>query len=357
MSILDRYIVRTILGSVLLVMMVLLVLGGLVVFISQQRAIGVGHYTLAGALWFTALNLPQSAYEMLPITALIGSLIGLGTLARGSEITVIRATGLSVARLCGAALIAAGLLMAIEAVVGEFVAPQLQEAANQQRAFSQYDTISFGGGTGAWVRDGNLILNVARQSSSRQFAGMQVFELSAQHQLLSIGRAARATAAGHHRWLLGGYAASRFDGNRVIARQPGEKVLTSNVSAGFLGFAVQDPEQMTLRSLWDLISYLHANSVDAGQYVFAFWSRIARTVAIAFSVLLAVPFVLGSMRSAGAGTRTLLGLAIGIAFFLLQRLIESGAVVFHLNPIILAWLPTALLATVTMLLLARASRV
>ena len=354
MSILDRYVVRSILGAVLLVTVVLLVLSGLVMFISQQGAIGVGHYTLVDALWFTMLNLPQQTYDLLPIAALIGSLIGLGTLASGSEITVIRATGVSVARLAGAALIAAGLLMGFEALLGEFVAPQLQQVANEQRVFSQYDTISFGGGTGAWVRDGDLILNVARQSGSRQFGGMQVFELSPQHRLLAVGRAAQATADGNRKWVLGDYAASRFEGDRVIARPPGNKILTSNVTAGFLGFVVQDPQQMTLRSLWDLIAYLHANSTDAGQYVFAFWSRIARTVAIAFAVLLAVPFVLGSMRAAGAGTRTLLGLSIGIRFFLLQRLIESGTIVFHLDPVILAGLPTVLLATVTMLLLVRA---
>ena len=70
-------------------------------------------------------------------------------------------------------------------------------------------------------------------------------------------------------------------------------------------------------------------------------------------MLLAVPFVLGSFRSAGAGTRMMLGLLIGIGFFLLQRLIESGTVVFQLNPVLLAWLPTALLALVTFVLLAR----
>jgi len=117
---------------------------------------------------------------------------------------------------------------------------------------------------------------------------------------------------------------------------------------------VQDPEQLTLSSLWQLIDYFHTNSLDARQYVFAFWSKIARTLAIAFSVLLALPFVLGSMRSAGSGTRTMLALVIGILFFLLQRLIESGTIVFNLDPVILAWLPTALLAAVTLLLLARA---
>jgi lipopolysaccharide export system permease protein len=72
-----------------------------------------------------------------------------------------------------------------------------------------------------------------------------------------------------------------------------------------------------------------------------------------FAVLLAIPFVLGSMRSAGTGTRMMLGLLIGIGFFLLQRLIESGTVVFQLNPVLLAWLPTALLALLTLVLLAR----
>ena len=89
-------------------------------------------------------------------------------------------------------------------------------------------------------------------------------------------------------------------------------------------------------------------------YLFAFWSRIARTVAIAFAVLLPVPFVLGSLRSAGAGARAAVGMMLGIGFFLLQRLIESGTLVFDLNPITLAWLPTALLALVSMVFLARA---
>jgi len=354
MTLLDRYIVRSVLGGVGMIMAVLLVLGGLFLFISQQGDIGVGHYTVADALWYTLLNLPQQVYQLLPITALIGSLIGLGQLARGSEITVIRATGISVSRLAGTVLIAAVALIAFEGLLGEFVAPQLMEAANQQKAFSQFDSVGFGGGTGAWVRDGDLILNVARQSGSRHFVGMQVFELSPRHTLVAIGHAASATAVGHRKWLLGGYTESRFTAQGVTTRAPGRKVLQSNVTAGFLGLAVQDPEQLTLRALWQVIGYFHANSLDARQYLFAFWSKIARTVAIAFSVLLAIPFVLGSMRSAGAGARTMLGLVIGIAFFLLQRLIESGTIVFHLNPVVLAWLPTALLATVTLLLLGRA---
>jgi lipopolysaccharide export system permease protein len=354
MSVLDRYIVRAILGTVLMVMAVFLVLGALFVFIDQQKDVGVGHYTALSALWYSLLNLPQQAYELLPITALLGSLLGLGTLARGSELTVMRSTGMSVARLASIAMLAGLLLVLFEVLLGEFLAPPLQATARAQKAFSKLSNVSFGGGGGAWVRDGDLILNVAGQSSQRQFGSMQIFELSPQHRLIALGHATHAAAGVRGKWLLSDYRESRFEADNVTTQAPGQRVLESNVSAGFLGLAVEDPKQLTGRSLWRLIHYFQSNSLDAREYVFAFWSRIARTVGVLFAVLLAIPFVLGSLRSAGAGTRMMLGLLIGIGFFLLQRLIESGSVVFNLNPVVLAWLPTTLLALATLMLLMRA---
>src|SRR5438105_14340487 len=113
MSVLDRYVVRAILSSVLLVMLVVLVLGALFVYIDQQDDIGTGHYTALGAFWYTLLNMPQLAYELLPITALIGSLLGLGSLPRGSELTVGRASGVSIGRVAGMALLARLLLILV----------------------------------------------------------------------------------------------------------------------------------------------------------------------------------------------------------------------------------------------------
>jgi lipopolysaccharide export system permease protein len=353
MSVLDRYIVRAILGAVALVMAVVLVLGALFIFLDQQNDVGTGRYTALRAFWFTLLNMPQLAYELLPIVALIGSLLGLGSLARGSELTVIRATGVSIARLASMALLAGLLLVLFEVLLGEFLAPPLQQAAREMKAFSKLNNVSFGGGSGAWVRDGDLILNVAGQSSARQFGTMQVFELSPEHRLLSIGRAERSVAGPKGAWLLSDYTESRFEGETVTARPPGERVLQSKVSAGFLGLAVEDPKQLTSRSLYRLISYFRSNGLDTREYVFAFWSRIARTVAVIFTVLLAIPFVMGGLRSSGTGTRMLIGLLLGVGFFLLQRLIESGTIVFNLNPVVLAWLPTTVLALVTVTLLAR----
>jgi lipopolysaccharide export system permease protein len=351
---LDRYLMRAILGSVALVMSVLLVLGGLFLFIGQQDDIGVGGYSAAQAFLFVLLNLPQQAWDLMPIAALIGSLIGLGSLARGSEISVMRATGISPLRMAGAGGVAALLLIFLAVLLGEFLAPPLQQVARQQKAFSKFSDVSFGDRGGAWVRDGGLILNVARQSGERQFGGMQIFELSPDHRLVAMGRADSATAGANRVWLLRGYAESRFTLDRVLASASGQRTLNSAVSADFLGLAVANPGQLELATLWRLIRYYGGNGLDTRPYEFAFWSRIARTVAIFFAVLLAIPFVLGSLRSAGSGARTLVGLLLGIGFFLLQRLIESGTFAFGLNPVLLAWLPTVLMAVLSTTLLLRA---
>jgi len=354
MSILNRYFMRSILTYVLMVMVVVLVLCALYVFIDQQDDIGTGRYNALSAFWYTLLNLPQFAYQLLPIGALVGSLVGLGALARGSELTVIRATGVSVMHLAFIALGAALVLIVVEVLLGEFLAPTLQQAAREQKAFAKLNNVSIGGGSGAWIRDSDLILNVAGQSGERQFGGMQIFELSPQHRLLALGHAQHATAGAKGKWLLSDYTESRFDGDAVRAAPPQQRTLESNVTAGFLGLAVQDPDQLTSRALWRLIDYFKTNSLETREYVFAFWSRIARTVAIAFCVLLAIPFVLGPLRSSGAGARMLMGLVLGIAFFILQRFIETGTLFFNLNPVVLAWTPTALLGAVTIGLLARA---
>jgi lipopolysaccharide export LptBFGC system permease protein LptF len=55
----------------------------------------------------------------------------------------------------------------------------------------------------------------------------------------------------------------------------------------------------------------------------------------------------------GPGAHTLVGVLIGIAFFFLQNLVESGALVFNASPLVLAWFPTTLLALVATIFITR----
>ncbi|MGB8327727.1 MAG: LPS export ABC transporter permease LptG [Steroidobacteraceae bacterium] len=353
MSLLDRYILRTILASVGLVMGVLIALGGLFMFIEQQDDIGVGRYTAGAAFSFVLMNLPQQLYDFLPMAALIGTLVGLGGLARGSELTAMRAAGVSVARIAGSAVIAGLVLIGVAVIIGEYLAPPLQSAAREQKVHRKWATAGFSASGGAWVRDGNLIINVERQTAELSYGGMTVFEFTPDQRLRSIGRAAMATGDSSRRWSLRDYAQSRFDGTTVSARREPAHLLTSNVSAGFIGLAVAEPRHLETRKLVSVLRNLRENGLDTRAHLFALWSRIARTVGIVFACLLAVPFVFGSSRSAGTGARLMLGVMLGVAFYLLQDMVDSSTLAFQLNPVVLAWVPTALLAAVSLALVAR----
>ncbi|HEV7608621.1 MAG TPA: LPS export ABC transporter permease LptG [Steroidobacteraceae bacterium] len=353
MNLLDRYVIRAVLGGVFVVLAVLLTLGAVWLFANQQDDIGVGTYTALDAFWFVLLNMPQQVYEMMPIAVMIGALLGLGSLARGSELTVMRAAGISVWRIAGSVVMAGFLLMALAVVCGEFLAPPLQAMAKQQKLLSKFSTITFAGRSGPWVRDGNLLINVAQQSGGAEFGGMVIIELTDDHELKSVASASTASVLPDGSWKLSHFASTTFGGERIESQHEESRQFASSVGGDFLALTVSTPRQLETRVLWNLIRHLKQNDLASGEQEFAFWSRIARTTAILFAALLAVPFVFGSLRSAGSGARTLLGVLIGVSFFLVQRMLESGALVFDASPLVLAWFPTALLASAAVILVAR----
>lgn len=353
MNLLDRYVIRAVLGGVAVVLIVLLTLGALFLFAGQQDDIGQGTYSGLDAFWFVLLNVPQQVYELMPIGVLIGALLGLGQLARGSELTVMRAAGVSVWRIAGSVVMAGALLTVLAVVCGEFIAPPLQALAKQQKALAKFSNISFANRGGAWVRDGNLLINVMEQSGNAEFGGMRIFELSPEHTLLSVASASTATVQPDGQWQLSSYRRTRFGGDVVEADKDANRIFETKVGGDFLELTVTLPRQLSTGVLWKLMQHLRENGLDTAPQEFAFWSRIARTVAIVFAALLAVPFVFGSLRSAGSGSRTLVGVLIGMAFFLVQRMLESGALVFDASPLVLAWTPTVLLATASIFFVAR----
>jgi lipopolysaccharide export system permease protein len=353
MNLLDRYLMRAMLGGVLLVMIVLMTLFALFLFANQQDDIGQGAYSTLDALWFVLLHIPRQVYDLMPIAVLIGALLGIGQLARGSELTVMRAAGISVWRVAGSVAMAGFLLVIVAVLCGEALAPPLQAMAKQQKALAKFSNISFASRGGAWVRDGNLLINVMEQTGGNQFDGMRIFELSPDHGLLSVASATTASVRADGTWKLSQYKRTRFGGATVESDFETSRTFESRVGGDFLGLTVAQPNQLSTRVLWGLMRHLRENGLDATAQEFAFWSRIARTTSIVFAALLAVPFVFGSLRASGTGTRTLIGVLIGLSFFLVQRMLESGAVVFDASPFVLAWTPTFLLGAAALILIAR----
>ncbi|MET0661266.1 MAG: LPS export ABC transporter permease LptG [Steroidobacteraceae bacterium] len=353
MSILARYVIRDVLLYTLLVVLVLTILSGLYLFITQQDDIGTGNYTLGSAFLWVGLNLPQYVFQLLPIAALIGTLLGLGNLARAGELTVMRAAGVSVLRLAGWVASAGLILMMLASLLGEFVAPRMEQYARQLKTFQKYRDVSLTGDRNAWAKDGDTILSLQQQSSATQYGGVLVIRLTPLKRLDTVGRASTATLEPDGRLLLRNYVSSQIVEDEVRAHREGTAQLSTRLSREFLGLAVVEPDAVPLTGLRTYIAHLQANGLEATRYEIAFWARIARTCAIVVVVMLAIPFSFGPMRSTGTGARMVVGILIGTAFFLVARMLESGGAVFDLQPFLIGWLPVWMLAAVTIVALLR----
>ncbi len=356
MNILDRYLYRTVLVYTALAMALLLMLGALLMFISQQSDIGIGTYSTGDAFLYTLLNLPQQAFELLPIGALIGALMGLGHLASGSELVVTRASGVSVWRIAIPVGLAGVTLALVMYGIGEYAAPPLAQFAKREKTTDKLADVSFAGSSSAWVKDGNLILRVQTGEVDRAVGGVWLFRLDGATKLRSVERAdsiENVSAADPGRWSLHNVAASRFGDNHVSGESLGSETMQSSVNPEFLDLAATDPQLLTLRGLGSYIDHLRRNNLETASYEIGYWARIGRLFAVVVVTLMALPFVFGPLRTTGAGARTVIGVMLGVVFFLLLRTIENGGQLFGVKPVLVGCLPVAVIGVATLFAISR----
>jgi len=352
-NIIDRYVYRTVIAYTAMAMAVLLTLGALFVFISEQSDIGVGNYSAGDALLFTFLNVPQQAFELLPIGAMIGALMGLGNLAAGSELVVTRASGVSVWRFAWPVGLAGVTLALAMFGLGEYAAPPMAQFAKREKTTAKLADVSFAGQSGAWVKDGNLILRVQTGEVGQVFGGVSLFVLNGETELASVQLAERISIGEPGKWHLHNVLTTRFGADHIDAGSTPELTIKSTVNPAFLGLAATDPDLLTLRGLAGYIDHLRRNNLETASFEIGFWSRVARMFAVVVVTLLALPFVFGPLRTTGAGTRTVIGVLLGVLFFLITRTVENGGQLFGLNPALVGWLPTAVIGICTLVAIAR----
>src|SRR5690606_14415985 len=138
---------------------VLLGLGVMLSLVGVFGDVGEGRYGAVEALAYTADTVPRRAYTMFPTAAGIGSLLALGRLAATSELTALRAIGLSRRGLTITVGAALALLTLLMVVTGETAGPWGQRRADALKASSRSDDLIVAEYAGVWAREGAVILN------------------------------------------------------------------------------------------------------------------------------------------------------------------------------------------------------
>ena len=353
MSILDRYLLRAIARSSLLIMLVLLALSGFINLVDQLKDVGVGRFGTTDALFMVLFLWPRHVFDMFPMAVLMGSMFGLGALANHSELIAIRAAGVSLGRLVWATLLAGTVLAGVDAVDGEFIVPPAERFAQTYKAELQQEQNSISRLAGAWFRDGPRIVNILQVQGQTRLSGVYTYEFEPDGRLLAVGRAASAELEADKALILRDYVMTLVDGDVASVDHIGEQRIETELAADLLESSVIEPESMSAAQLLEYSRYLRDNDLESVRYELAFWSRFATVAAVAVMAVLALPFVFGTLRSGGQGVRLLIGILVGVIFFLAGGALADSATVYGVAPVAAAVIPVGLLLLATGVGLAR----
>lgn len=342
MRVLDLYIGKAVIGGAFLVMCVLLSLFVFIEFISELDVIGRGDYGAWEAFRYVLLSVPRLTYELMPMASLLGSLIGLGALASNNEIVIMRASGISLARITWAAL-KAGLLLVFFAIwVGEWVVADAEQSATEIRSSALAGNKSVRTADGFWTRDATDFINVRNVLPGGRLVGVYIYEFDAAHELRRISTARSATYE-RGQWHLEQVRRSEISRDGVTTEVLPSLVWGSQLSPDLLDIIAIKPDSLSVSGLYKYIRYLRLNGLSSGRYEVEFWTKIALPFATCVMVFAALPFVFGPLRSVGVGQRMLIGVLVGIGFYLFNQTVSYVGLVYEFDPLLSAVLPTVLL--------------
>ncbi len=353
MNLLERYLWKNILVSILVTWLALSMLFALFDFLSELGDTQAEtRYGALQALLYVLYKLPRTLYTNFPYAVLIGSLMGLGNLAAHSEITAMRAAGLSIRRIVFTTL-KLGLMLALGAfALGEWLVPN-SEAHAQNFKMNMLQKQVARSSEGTWLKNGEQLLHIDRIWSEQRIDGITVYHIDPQRGGISRILRAQGALKTEQRWVIQRAEEQRFtDSGVTVTRyetlnEPG--LLPDNI----LSIASVRPEQLAAHELAEFIKHQNENALSSERFELEFWKHFTTPLSTLVMLILAAPLVFGFQRNTGAGQRIFIGIIIGITYLLLDRIISRTGLVYGLSPLISATLPLVLFSGIGLFMLKR----
>lgn len=348
----DGYVMRTVGGAMLLVMVVVLSLDIIFAFIAELDDTRNNYQTLQ-ALWYVFLTLPRRIYDYLPLGAFMGCLVGLGSMASSSELTVIRAAGVSLKRIVWSAMKPALVVVVLGVAIGEYVAPPAERVAQSTKAVALGAGTNVASASGVWHREGDVFMHLNAVQPNGVLHGVSLFRFDDQRQLTSASFAERAIYQGDY-WLLENVRTTHIEERETRLETHRTRRWETGLSPSVLSVLIVKPENLSMTGLYTYANYLGKQDLNASPYWLAFWKKALMPLGTAVMVLVAISFIFGPLRSVTMGFRVFTGLLVGLLFKYMQDLLGPMSLVYGFNPLLAILIPIAINAVVGAVLMKRA---
>ncbi|UJF23981.1 LPS export ABC transporter permease LptG [Suttonella sp. R2A3] len=346
----DRYVLRTLLGATAIALIFLLGIDILIQSADDVDNIGKGQYSVGTMLLVQLYNLPQRIVLFAPAAVLIGGIMGLGQLGSQNELTVVQACGVSRLRLARSGLLLAALLGMALLVVGETLSPQASAKGDLLRAQALGRSAALSSDEGLWLNSSGVITRIGKLNEDGSLGRLTFFQRE-EGNSIQIALASRATYQDGG-WQLNDYRGSRLDPQAMDAL-PAQSTWQTNLQPKDLSLLAEQNQFPSLSERYRQTQFLRANGLNYRAESLALWQKLLLPLSTCTMLLLALPFAFNHGRSANQGSRLVVGILIGVSYYVVEGIAGNLSLLLGAPPLLGALLPITLFALLPIYLLHR----
>jgi len=341
--VLDHYIAAAAWRAVAMVAATLTALLSLLEFVEQLGSVGQGHYRLIDALLYVVLTVPSRLLQVMPVATMLGCLLALGRLARYSELTSLRALGISEGRIVRPLFALAVPIIGAAFLMAQFVIPPAQQLAQSRRLAALSSPETRGSGDGFWAHGNRQYLNIRKFEYGKVPRNISIYAFAEDGSLTSFIHADRADIQPDGTWLLSGVSRKSVAESQFHTDTLASLAWPSFIPLQQLDLLVLPPESIPPIALYRYVHELKRHHLQSLRYEQEFWRRVSIPVSMLALILITAPFAFGPPRSQNVGQKLVIGAVIGIVFSLGQQITSHLALLLELNPAISTLAPSMLL--------------
>lgn len=304
-------------------------------------------------------KIPLIVAQVVPLAVLMSVFMTIGGLSRTSELTAMRAGGMSLLRITLPLLAIALLISLLVLGANESLVPASVQASNhimqvqvagRKDQSRRLDRL--------WLREKGAIVQI-RLALPEQNAlqDVTVFDLDEQARPLTRIDAPRASYQ-HEQWVLEEAQLQHFDpvSGEVRSVETRDRLpfALSKAPKDFRATAERN-EELGIRELHALAARVRAEGYDPTRFLVDLHGRSATPFASFIMAFIGIPFALQRKRGGSLAIGIGLSIAIGIGYHLLQGVLLAFGYSAALPPLVAAWAPNLLfgLIGIWMLLMTR----
>ena len=363
MTRLDNYISTSFLAGCVPVILLLLSLFSFLALSEELQDVGDGTYEITDALLVVVYSLPALIVDLLPVTLLLGGLLGLGALANNLELISMRAAAISPARIAVPIVKLSMVLIAIVMLLQNLVIPKVEYNAARLRAKTLMEPgrISLerewapGADTEFWTRTKGQFIRIGLVQPDRSLAGVEIYQFDDQGNLAKMLQTPTAELLQDNTWLLHQVRETQIDDAQSQTQLKESQLWEALLSEEQTRTLITPASSLAPTDLWKSIQRLEENNLNSESQRVMFWTQMSIPIGMLGMALLALPFLLGSTRSVPVGKRIAMGGLIGISYYLVQQISGHLAGILHWNAAMTVMAPSILILCIAVFLLKRAN--